>query len=395
MMNFELEKKIKSIEPEVVEWFHYLHEHPELGFEEFGTADFVEKTLKSFSNIKVLRLGKTGVLGILHTERPGRTVAFRADMDALPIKENPAHRICSKNEGVMHACGHDGHTATLLGAAKILAEMKDTLCGDIRFIFQPSEEVQPGGAKSMVEHGALDGVDYIFGLHYSIDAEPGFFAVHPGINFAANYMFDMMLTGKEGHAAFPHLASDTVLAAAELVQALQHIVSRSVDPLSSAVLSVTRIQGGKVYNTLPSRVRLGGTIRYLNRSEYPVIVRRIEEIGYGIASAYNCGFSWKLTEGCELLHNEPELTKKVGQILENNYGTSKILDNAPVMGCEDFSEYLKTTKGVYYRVGARTTEPDGSVYPTHNSGFVLNEKALAYGVGSIINILMEFAKTEK
>ena len=391
-MQKELENQIKSVEPEVIQWFHYLHEHPELGFEEVGTADFVEKQLKSFLNIEIKRFGKTGVMGILHTNTPGQTVAFRADMDALPIKENADHVICSKNKGVMHACGHDGHTATLLGAAKILSGMTDKLCGEIRFIFQPSEEIQPGGAKSVVENGALDGVDYIFGLHYSIDEEPGFFSIHPGTNFAANYMFDMTLTGKEGHAAFPHLASDTVLAAAELILALHHIVPRSVNPLSSAVISITRVQGGKAYNTLPARVRLGGTIRYLEREYSPVIARRIEEIGYGIASAYECGFSWKLTEGCEALYNEPELTKKVRKILENCYGASKVSDTEPVMGCEDFSEYLKITKGIYYRVGARTTEADGTVYPTHNSGFVLNEKAISYGMGSIINILLEFAK---
>lgn len=394
-MNIELEKKIKAVEAEVIGWFRHLHEHPELGFEEFETADFIEKTLGSFSGIEVLRLGETGVLGILHTGHPGRTVAFRADMDALPIKESPTHQVRSKKEGIMHACGHDGHMATLLGAARILSEMKDELCGEIRFIFQPSEEIQPGGAKYMVKYGALEEVDYIFALHYSPDAEPGFFSVHSGINFAANYMFDMMLTGKGGHAAFPHLSGDTVLAAAELIQALQHIVPRSVNPISPAVISVTRIKGGKTYNTLPSRVKLGGTIRYLNPSEYPVIVRRIEEIGYGIASAYNCGFSWKLTEGCGLLYNEPELTEKVRRILENNYGVSRILDNAPVMGGEDFSEYLKTTKGVYYRVGARTMESDGSVYPTHNRGFVLNEKALVYGIGSILSILIEFIKIGK
>lgn len=387
-----LEKQIKSIEPEVIQWFHYLHEHPELGFEEVHTADFIEKHLKSFSNIEVKRLGKTGVLGILSTGRPGKTVAFRADMDALPIKEKASHRVCSQNKGVMHACGHDGHMATLLGAAKILSEMKDKLCGEMRFIFQPSEEVQPGGARSIVDNGGLDGVDYIFGLHYSADAEPGCFFIHPGMNFAANYIFDMMLTGKEGHAAFPHLASDTVLAAAELIQALHHIVPRSVNPLSSAVISVTRIQGGKVYNTLPARVRLGGTIRYLDREYSPVIARRIEEIGYGIASAYECGFSWRLTEGCEALYNEPELTQKVRGILKDCYGEANVLDKEPVMGCEDFSEYLKTTKGIYYRVGARTTEADGTVYPTHNSGFVLNEKALVYGIGSIINILLEFTR---
>ncbi len=394
-MYVDLEKKVKQIEPEVIEWFHYLHEHPELGFEEIGTADFVEKHLKSFSGIGVKRLGKTGVVGILRTNAPGKTVAFRADMDALPIKENENHVICSKNEGVMHACGHDGHTATLLGAAKILSEMREELCGEIRFIFQPSEEVQPGGAKTMAENGALDGLDYIFGLHYSIDEAPGFFSIHPGVNFAANYMFDMMLTGKEGHAAFPHLTSDTVLAAAELIQALNHIVSRSVDPLSSAVISVTRVQGGKLYNTIPAHISLGGTIRCLDMEYCPLLARRIEEIGYGIASAYECGFSWKLTEGCEALYNAPELTGRVREILENAYGISRIKDAAPVMGCEDFSEYLKTTKGIYYRVGARTTEADGIVYPTHNSGFILNEKALGYGMSSIIRILLEFTKAEE
>lgn len=390
-MRPEIKESLKKTEPRIRKWFRHLHVNPELGFKEYETAGFVEEELKSFKNMEVERLGETGVLGRLKTGRSGPVFAFRADMDALPIEEDSSHELRSKNRGVMHACGHDGHTASLLGAAKILSDMKDELCGEVRFVFQPSEEVQPGGAKMMVREGALAGVDYIFGLHYSIDEEVGQFSIQEGPNFAANYKFDIRITGKEGHAAFPHLTSDSVLACAELVCALNRIVSRQISPASAAVLSVTAINGGNSYNSIPREMHIQGTFRFLEQPVGQAIISKIEEVGTGICSANRCQFTWNWEEGCIPLCNEPGLTRQIKTILENSYGTENVMGHEPVMGCEDFSEYLKHTNGVYYRVGARTTEADGTVFPTHNSGYRLNENALIYGTGSIVQVIEELA----
>lgn len=394
-MRIKWEKRLREIEPEIRSWFHHLHQNPELGFEEFETSAFVEEKLKSFQEIEVRRVGSTGVLGIIKTEKKGPTLAFRADMDALPIEEDETHLIRSRNRGVMHACGHDGHTASLLGAAKILAEQKDQLCGEIRFIFQPSEEIQPGGAKGMVQDGALIGVDYIFGMHYSIDEEAGCFSIQEGFGFAANYKFDMTVTGQEGHAAFPHLAKDAVLCASELVCALHRIVSRGVCPSEQVVLSVTEISGGNSYNSIPMEVLLKGTFRFLNKDLEEVLPGKIKETGEGICNANGCRFSWRYEEGCMPLYNEPVLTEKIRNILADSFGKAQVLPHEPVMGCEDFSEYLKKTKGVYFRTGAKTLEADGTVYPTHSSGYRLNEEALLYGTGGIIEVLLGMMEQEK
>ena len=393
-MGKEIREKVYAAEEELAQWFHHLHEYPELGFEERKTSAFVAERLKSFPGVKVKRLTPTGILGVLDTGRKGRCVAFRADMDALPIEENDSHRVCSKHRGVMHACGHDGHTASLLMAAKILSEMREELRGEIRFLFQPSEEIQPGGAKGMVEQGVLEGVEYIFGLHYSIDEYPGQFSVHAGVNFASNDKFDITIEGKEGHAAFPHLVNDTVLAAVRMAEALNTLVPRCVDPASSAVLSVTKIHGGNTYNSLPDKVMIGGTIRTLDIESREVLKERISDSAEGLEKATGCRVNVKIEEGCTLLSNEQERAGKIKRILKDAFGEENVFEHPPVMGCEDFSEYLKTTKGIYFRAGARTVEEDGTVFPTHNSGFRLNEKGLPYGVMAILEVILAFIEME-
>ncbi len=391
-MIIDIREKVKETEPLVREWFHYLHENPELGFEEFQTAAFVEETLKSFQKIEVRRLGKTGVMGILKTGRPGKTIAFRADMDALPIQEDSTHRVCSKKAGVMHACGHDGHTATLLGAAKCLSQMQEKLQGEFRFIFQPSEEIQPGGAKRMVEEGAADGVDYIFGMHYNADEMPGTFLIHSGTDFAASCNFRICLSGKGGHAAFPHYSQDTVLASAQIVSALHQIVPRFLDPQSGAVLSVTQIHGGNSYNSFPETVEMGGTIRYQDEESGRVLIEKAQQIAQGIGNVYGFLCRWELKEGCGLVYNEPVLTEAVKNLLECQFGKWNVINHNPVMGSEDFSEYLRKVRGVYFWAGCKTVEEDGSSYPSHTSGYQLNEEALGYGLESVIRVMTAFSQ---
>lgn len=386
-MKEQIRAYVEELENTVIEWFRYLHTYPELGFCEDNTSAFVEEKLREYTEMEIRRIGRTGVAAVLKTGRPGPVLAFRADMDALPIQENAKHSPCSAKPGVMHACGHDGHTATLLGAAVVLSRMKDELEGELRLIFQPAEEVQPGGARAIEESGILDGVDRIFGLHYSIDEEVGCFSLRPGANFAANYKFDIILSGKEGHAAFPHLAQDMILAGAELVCMLNRIVSRKIDPMSAALLSVTQIHGGSTYNSLPEEVRVSGTLRFHDRKCMEILTENMEQTAKHIGELYGANAKVTIEEGCEPLHNDAVTAHAVKEILSGSFGKEHILDHPPVMGCEDFSEYLKRRKGCYFRVGARFTEEDGTVFPTHNSGYRLNEKALVYGMESIVSVL--------
>lgn len=388
-MKKEIKEYVYDMEGQVIEWFHYLHMHPELGFAEENTAAFVIHILEKYTDMEVQRIGKTGVVGRLKGGKTGSVLAFRADMDALPIFEDPGHEVCSLNDGVMHACGHDGHTAALLGVSVILSRIKELIRGEICVVFQPAEEVQPGGAKAIHESGVLDGVERIFGLHFSIDEEVGYFSVQPGDNFAANYKFDIQLFGKEGHAAFPHLAQDMILASSELICALNRIVSRNISPLTPALLSVTKIQAGSTYNSLPYQVSLGGTFRFHDPECGRVLENKIQDTVLRVAQMYEAKSEVKIEEGCGPLRNDEETYYVVKDILEKSFGSEKVLTHPPVMGCEDFSEYLKDRKGCYFRVGARYREKDGSVYPTHNSGFRLNEKALVYGMESILQILLQ------
>lgn len=387
-----MKDQIKNIEPEVKEWFHHLHENPELGMQEYATSKFVEEKLRSFPGVEVHRVGETGIVGIIKTGRPGRTLALRADMDALPITECEEHVLRSKNEGVMHACGHDGHTSTLLGTAKILSENREVLCGEIRFIFQPSEEIQPGGARMMVSEGELEGVDYIFGFHYNIDKDPGNYIFQSGVSFASNYTFDVVIKGKGTHAAFPHWGNDTVSAACDVVSAFKGIASRTIDPISSAVISVTQIHAGNSYNSIPGEVRFGGTIRFLQKECKDVILQKMEAVIAGITQIYGCEYELSINECCPPLYNSPELKEEVKQVFVDKFGAENVSECLPVMGCEDFAEYLQGTKGLYYLVCGRTVEEDGKVYPTHNSKFRLNEDALIYGIQSEVQTIMAFMK---
>lgn len=391
----DIENQIKNMEQELKEWFRYLHENPELGMQEYNTSKFVEEKLKSFKGIEVRRVGETGIVGVIKTGRPGRTLAFRADMDALPITECKEHVLRSKKEGVMHACGHDGHTATLLGTAKILSENRGKLCGEIRFIFQPSEEIQPGGARMMISGGALEKVDYIFGFHYNIDKEPGNYIFQSGVSFASNYTFDATVKGKGTHAAFPHWGNDSMLASCEIVSTMNYITSRFIDPVSSAVISTTQMHAGNSYNSIPSEVKFGGTIRFLQKECKDAILKKIEEIMAGIAKVYGCESELSVKECCPPLYNNPEIEERIKKIFADKFGRDKISECMPVMGCEDFAEYLQQTDGLYYLVCARSIEEDGSVYPTHNSRFRLNEDALIHGVYGAVYLLLSFMEQEE
>src|SRR4051794_16486997 len=281
---------VESVDPvleQVVEWRRHLHRHPELSFQERETAAFVAETLAGFDGLEIERPAENSVLARLHTGRPGRTVALRADIDALPIDEQSGVDFASENPGVMHACGHDGHTAMLLGAARLLAGARDQLPGgELRFLFQPAEEIAPGGARDLVAAGAVDGVDFVYGCHLWTPLQFGKVAAMPGPFMAAADFFLLAITGRGGHGGLPHLADDVVAIGAQVVTNLQHVVSRRVDPLERAVLSVGAFHAGDAPNVLPDRAELAGTVRSFDRDVRERMPDLIEDVVRGVTSAH-------------------------------------------------------------------------------------------------------------
>jgi amidohydrolase len=369
-----------NIEPvleQVVEWRRHLHRHPELSFQERETGEFVARTLEGFGDaLEVDRPAGHSVVARLRTGRPGPVVALRADIDALPIDEQSGVDFASENPGAMHACGHDAHTAMLLGAARALAEARDRLPGgELRFLFQAAEELAPGGARDLVAAGAVDGVDFVYGCHVWSELEYGKVAAMPGPFMAAADFFTLAITGRGGHGGLPHLADDVVVIGAQVVTNLQHVVARRVDPLERAVLSVGAFHAGDAPNVIPGRAELAGTVRTFAaevRERMPVL---IEDILRGVTSAHGAEYELDYQFGYEPVVNDERATALVREAI----GAGELADIAPIMGGDDFSAYLARAPGCYAFIGARD-EASGAVFPHHHPRFRLDERALATGV---------------
>ncbi len=261
-MNFDA--FVDAVKDEVVGWRRRLHENPEVSFEERETARFVHETLESFGGFELWRPTETSVVAHLAGAGPGRTVALRADIDALPVQEENDFEFASRNPGVMHACGHDGHTAMLLGVAKVLSSMREDISGEVRLVFQHAEELYPGGAGEMVEKGVMDGVDAVVGIHLWASLPVGKIGLAYGPMMGSPDTFRLTIKGSGGHAAMPYRTVDSIAVGAQVVTNLQHVVSRNVSPMDNAVLSVTRFVGGTTHNVIPGSVEMEGTVRTLD-----------------------------------------------------------------------------------------------------------------------------------
>ncbi|GGN96055.1 M20 family metallopeptidase [Saccharibacillus kuerlensis] len=360
----------------MVQWRRHLHRNPELSYMEKETAAFVAEKLESFG-IEVRRnVGGHGLIGIVKGALPGRTVALRADMDALPISEESGAEYASKREGVMHACGHDGHTAALLGAAQYFAERREQLEGEIRLLFQASEEVCPGGAKPMIEEGALEGVDAVYGVHLWTPLPIGTAASVAGPMMASTDEFFIDITGRGGHGGMPHETVDSIIAASALVMQLQTIVSRSVDPLRPAVLSVGTINGGFAQNVVAETTRITGTVRTFDEETRALIRRRIEEMSRQIAEAYGASAQVDYLVGYPALINHASETERFFRIAPEALPGFNIEIAKPLMPAEDFAYYLQEKPGCFMLVGAGNSEK-GFVYPHHHPRFDFDESALS------------------
>ncbi|WP_290589058.1 M20 family metallopeptidase [Alicyclobacillus sp.] len=385
----DLRALVESVQEDVVRWRRHLHMNPELSFQEEKTSQFVYDTLASFGAYELSRPTKTSVVARLIGKEPGPVLALRADMDALPITEENTFEFVSKNPGVMHACGHDGHTAILLGVAKALAGLKDQIRGEVRFFFQHAEELFPGGAEEMVKAGVTEGVDAVVGAHLWASERVGKVLVKAGALMAAPDAFYITIQGKGGHAAHPNETVDPIVIGAQVVLNLQHIASRNVDPLDPIVVSVCQFHGGTAHNIIPNSVELVGTVRTLNPALRDRVPELMERIIRGVTEAHGAQYTFRYERGYRPVLNDEAVTDKVRAALIEAFGDEGVQEAKPTMGGEDFSAFQAAVPGTFFFIAAGNPDK-GIVYPHHHPRFTVDEDALPIGVEAFLNIVAKF-----
>jgi amidohydrolase len=382
-----LAAEVESLTGTLVEWRRDFHRHPELAFEEKRTSGVIRAFLESLG-IEVRSCGGTGLRGVLRGGKPGRTAALRADMDALPVAEETGHTFASENAGAMHACGHDGHMAILMGAAKLLSDRRDALPGTVVFLFQPSEERPPGGARAMIEEGALDGVEAIFGLHLWQPVPSGIVGIRSGAMMAQSDNFEVVVRGMGGHASQPNLTVDPVVAASHVVVAAQTVASRATDPRHPVVVSFSTVHGGEVHNIIPDSVKLTGTVRTLDEATQIVARRRLAELCEATCRAFGATAEFTYIEGYPPLVNEPASVELVRLVAAREFGGDRVRTVEPLMGGEDFAYYLQRVPGAFALLGIG----DGRPHPHHSARFDIDERVLPAGVRLMTAVALEMAQ---
>ncbi|MEO0376599.1 MAG: M20 family metallopeptidase [Cyanobacteria bacterium P01_A01_bin.17] len=384
--------EIQLLQADLVNWRRDLHQHPELGFEEFRTAEVVAQKLTEWSIDHQTGVAKNGIVATIQGDLPGPVLAIRADMDALPVQEANQVPYRSKHDGRMHACGHDGHVAIALGTAYHLSQHRDHLKGTIKFIFQPAEE-SPGGAKPMIEEGALKNpdVDAIIGLHLWNNLPLGTVGVRSGPLMAAVELFECHIQGKGGHGAMPHQTVDSVVVAAQIVNALQTIVSRTVNPLESAVVTVGELHAGVANNVIADSARMTGTVRYFNPELENVIGKRVEDIVAGICQSHGATYDLNYWPLYPAVINDDQMAQLVRSVAETVIETPVgVVPECQTMGGEDMSYFLQEVPGCYFFVGAANQER-GLAYPHHHPRFDFDETALGIGVEIFLRCIEKFS----
>lgn len=385
MNNKKISDEVLSVEKDLINWRRHLHQNPELSFKEFETSKFIKQILLSFKNIEVSNPTKTSVLGILKGSKPGKTIAIRADIDALPIQENNDLPFASANDGVMHACGHDGHVAILLAAAKILSGKKEHLVGEVRFIFQHAEETPPGGAVEMAQAGVMEGVDEVYGLHLSSIYETCKFGLKIGALTSATDRFDIVIKGKGGHSAFPDTTIDPIVIGGEVITAIQTIVARQISSLDNVVVAICQVSAGSAYNIIPDEFRITGSTRTFSKAMREQLPVKMERLVKGITSAYGADYDFKFSLGYASVINDEVLLKNADKVISNIFGKDHILYIDPVMPGEDFSAFQLNCPGVFVELGTRD-EAKGYDKPHHSSSYLMDERALVYGVEYFVRL---------
>ncbi|MGO4953180.1 M20 metallopeptidase family protein [Paenibacillus sp. DRB1-1] len=382
-------QELKDGEQELIAWRRHLHQHPELSFEETNTSAFIADHLRSFGIEVRTNVGGNGVLGFLEGGQPGRTIAFRADFDALPIQDEKGVPYKSTVPGVMHACGHDGHTAALLGVARVLSHNREALKGKLVFIFQHAEEKPPGGAKFMIEDGCLDGVEAVYGIHLASEIPFGKIGLKSGPAMAAVDAFTIQINGKGGHGARPHQTVDSIVIGSQIVNGLQQVVSRRVDPIESAVLTIGVFQAGTAFNVIADKAKIEGTVRTFNKEVRKEVENEIRSIVKGLTEAYHAGYEIDYLNGYPSLVNAEAETERVRELIGRLYGADAFLDLKPVMGAEDFAYYLEQRPGAFIHVGARN-EDERTHFAHHHPHFDFDERALLVSGHIFLALALEY-----
>ena len=378
--------RVADLQPDIQAWRRDIHSHPELLYEVHRTAAFVADRLREFGCDEVATgLGKTGVVGVIKGRKPGsgevKVLGLPADMDALPIEEATGLPYASKTPGLMHACGHDGHTAMLLGAARYLAETRN-FAGEVAVIFQPAEE-GGAGAEAMIKDGLIERfkIDQVYGMHNGPGLPIGAFAIRPGALMASTDAIDITIEGHGGHAAKPHNCIDSLLVGAQLVTALQQIVSRSVDPLEAAVLSICEFHAGNARNVIPQSAVLRGTVRTLTPKVRDLMEKRVREVVTGVAQMTGARIDLDYSRNYPVVMNHPEQTEIAIRAAKEVAGDANVHEMPPMMGGEDFAYMLEARPGAFIFVG------NGDSAGLHHPAYNFNDEAIVYGTSFFIKVV--------
>ncbi len=390
-----LKSDIDELVPDMVALRRDLHEHPELAFEEVRTSGIVAQRLRALGLEVQTGVAKTGVVGLLRggaSKAGAKTIAIRADMDALPIHELNEIDYRSTVDGKMHACGHDGHTSIALAVADILSKRRAELTGNVKFVFQPAEETI-GGAEPMVKEGALEGVDGIIGLHLISDYATGRVGVRSGTVFASADKFMLTVRGKGGHAAMPETTVDPIVVGAYIITALQTLISRETSPFSPAVITIGKVEAGTAFNIIPETAEMLGTMRAFSVEHREKMLRRIREVAMGVASAMGATCDVQALDGCPPCTNDGGMTELVQQAAVASVGADRVDNGEEVMttGSDDMAAFLNTVPGCYFIVGAKN-ESKGAKYPHHHPRFNVDEDAMPIGVEVLTRAALDFLK---
>lgn len=365
----------------------YLHEHPELSGEEYETCKYIKNELRAL-NVELLPFNEPNIVGIIRKATSEKTILLRADIDALPIVEEGEHKpYISKNHGVSHACGHDGHTAVLLAVTKWLMENREAVAYNVVVVFQSSEEMAPSGAEQLVKEGVLEQVDAVFGLHLMSSIEKGVIGVTPGPVMASSDDFDITINGRGGHGASPHETVDPTYIAGHLILALQSIIGRKLDPIQPAVISVGQITAEANYNVIPNEVYMNGTFRTFSNETRAFITEELERLTTSLCATFGATADIKITFGTPTVVNDALVTKQTAAILTETMTPHQVKEIPPSLGAEDFSFYLQEKPGCYLFVGMKGEK---SQYPHHHPKFDLDEEELATAVKVFTSILENY-----
>lgn len=382
-MNEKIIQWLESHQEEIIGWRRYFHQHPEVSGQEFETQKKILEILASMG-IEGRKIAGTGVVADIVGGKQGKTVAFRADMDALAMVDEISQPYCSQNKGICHACGHDGHMAGLLGLAGAFMENREEVPGKIRLLFQPSEEWFDGGATDMIAEGCLEGVDYVLGLHIWQPVPSGYVGVND-IMMGSPNCFEIIVQGVGGHGSMPHQTVDPILVGSQIVLALNTIVSRSMDPLETGVLSIGEFHSGSAFNVIPDKAMIKGNMRTLSAEVRDLMFCRIEEICKGICEAMGATYTLEKIYGYPTLVNDPKVLEIAREVIDERYGREKRIDVKPTLGGEDFSYYLEKVPGVFIFPGGGNEEK-GITYPHHHPKFDMDEEVLLQGPETLARI---------